>query len=129
MLKIIESVIRTPVRLPVKPGVKLSPGHVVKLEVYNGNLVATLCDNNNIFGLVGNRKIGLDDLSSFVKIYPQRAVVSLNKCDRNNKIEIGNSLYVSEGVLTTKKPFENSFCVAKVIEPPAGKKPMTILWL
>lgn len=133
MFKLIESLSTDPIRFPVKPGAVLAAGNIVSIVDYDDNLVIDLCDGNNPFGLLGNRCFGGNTINfnQKAKVYPQRMIVDLNKFDRKNKIVIGSSLYCSEqGILTSKKPFENAFVLAKVITPAEGKKNhMQILWL
>jgi hypothetical protein len=133
MFKVVESISKDSVRFPVKPGVKLTPGHVVKIVEYEGNLVVDLCDGYNAIGLLGNRCFGGNeiDFTKKAKVYPQRMIADVMKFDRKNAIESGNSLYCnSDGVLSSKKPFEGSMVLAKVISPATKKKrAMQILWL
>lgn len=122
-----------PVRFPIKPGAILAPGNVVSIVDYEGDLVIDLCNGNLPFGLISNRCFGgnLINLQRKANIYPQRMIVDLSKFDRNNDINIGSSLYCNEfGILSSKKPFDNSFVLGKVISPANDKKShMQILWL
>jgi hypothetical protein len=133
MFKIIESITKLPIRLPVKPGIRLVPGNIAKIIEFDNNLVFDLCDGYNALGIVGNRCIGGNELifNKMARVYPQRMIADINKFDRNNTIDIGSSLYSSfDGVLTSKKPFDNSIILAKVISPISKEnKRMTILWL
>ena len=133
MFKIVESLFMEPIRFPVKPGISLSPGNVVSIVEYKDDLVIDLCNGDSPFGLVGNRCFGgsLVDFERPANVYPQRMIVDLNRFDRDNKIQIGSSLYCNEeGLLSSKSPFENSFILAKVITPANEEKNhMQILWL
>jgi hypothetical protein len=132
-MKLVEAVGISPMRFPVKPGVKLVPGHVVKIVEYEGNLVVDLCDGYNAIGLLGNRCLGGNEINftKKAKIYPQRMIADVMKFDRKNTIESGNSLYCNtKGVLSSKKPFEGSMVLAKVVSPATeNKRAMQILWL
>ena len=83
--------------------------------------------------MVGNRCFGgnVVNFRQMANVYPQRMVVDLNRFDRENDIKIGDSLYCNKyGVLSSKKPFETAFILAKVITPAGdGKNHMQILWL
>ena len=133
MFKIIEVNTRDPVHLPVKPGIKLAPGHVVKVIDYQGDMVIDICSGNDALGLVKNRCTGGNKVDYLIKalVFPQRMIVNIDKFDRQNPIKAGDSLYCDEcGVLSSKRPFENSFVLAKVIEPfTKEKKYMQILWI
>lgn len=133
MFKVIEAISKDPVRLPVKPGVKLNPGNVIKVVEYNLDLVVDLCDGYSPWGLLGNKCIGGEsiDLLNIAKVFPQRMIVDLSKFDIKNPINIGSSLYCnSQGILSSKIPFEGAFILAKVITPAnSEKKHMSILWL
>jgi hypothetical protein len=122
-----------PVRFPIKPGISLHPGNVVSIIDFEGDLVIDLCDGNNPFGLLGNRCFGGSSINFQRKanVYPQRMIVDLNRFDRANEINIGASLYCNKlGVLSSKRPFENAFVLAKVITPADKEKNhMQILWL
>ena len=133
MFKLVESVFIDPIRFPIKPGISMSPGHVVSIVDYEGDLVVDLCDGNSPFGLVGNRCFGGSYLNIQKKanVYPQRMIVDLNRFDRSFDIDIGSSLYCNKlGLLSSNKPFENAFVLAKVITPANEvKSHMQILWL
>lgn len=133
MFKIVESMFMEPVRFPIKPGANLSPGHVGSIVDYEGHLVIDLCDGNVPFGLIGNRCFGGNfvDFGRKANVYPQRMVADLNRFDRDSEIRIGSSLYCNKaGLLSSKKPFDNSFVLAKVITPANEEKShMQILWL
>lgn len=133
MFKLVEAISLEPIRLPIKPGVKITPGHIVKTIEYEGSLVVDICDGYAPLGIAGNRCIGGQsvDYKKVVNVYPQRMIADLLKFDRNNLIEIGNSLYCDfSGVLTSKKPFENSIVLGKVITPAGdGRRYMQILWI
>lgn len=132
-MKLVEAVGIEPMRFPVKPGIKLTPGHVVKIVEYNGNLVVDLCDGYNAIGLLGNRCVGGNDIdfTKKAKVYPQRMIADVLKFDRKSIVEPGYSLYCNtRGVLTSKKPFEGSVVLAKVVSPATEKRrAMQILWL
>jgi hypothetical protein len=133
MFKIVESITTKPIKFPVKPGVKLVPGQVISLVDYGDDLVVDKCDGYAPFGLLGNRCIG-GNIVNFKKranTFPQRMIADLNVFDRDNEINVGNSLYCNkDGVLSSKKPFENSYALAKVITPAdKNRKHMQILWL
>lgn len=133
MFRVVESLSTDPIRFPVKPGVSLSPGHVVSIVDYKDDLVIDLCDGHTPFGLLGNRCFGGNtiDFHRKANIFPQRMVVDLNRFDRDNEIIIGSSLYCNnEGILSSKKPFDEALMLAKVITPATKKKNyMQILWL
>jgi hypothetical protein len=135
MFKLIESLCRDPLRFPVKPGTKLTPGHVVSIVEYEGYLVVDVCEGKNTLGLLGNRCVGgnqIDfDTKKFAKVFAQRMIVDVDKFDRTHKIEVGNSLYCNKrGMLSSKKPSDSSLVLAKVITPASeDKKHMQILWL
>lgn len=133
MFKLVESVCMEPVRFPIKPGIRLVPGHVVSIVDYKGDLVVDLCDGYSPFGLLGNRCFGGNfiDFQRKANIYPQRMVVDLNMFDREYEINIGSSLYCNKmGLLSSKRPFEYALVLAKVITPANEKKShMQILWL
>lgn len=133
MFKLVESISRDPVRLPIKPGTRLVPGNVVMVVEYEGNLVVDLCDGYKPFGLVENRCWGGYQLSftKKAKVYVQRMIADLNKFDRQSEIVPGCSLYCNRrGELTSKPPFEGSVILAKVVSPATDqKKQMQILWL
>jgi hypothetical protein len=133
MFKVVESLLMNPIRFPIKPGAKLLPGNVVSIVDYKNSLVIDLCDGNNPFGLLGNRCFGGNSINFSRKamVYPQRMIVDINRFDRENDIEIGDSLYCSkQGILSSQKPFDNSFMLAKVITPAnTQKNHMQILWL
>jgi hypothetical protein len=133
VFKIVESVSLSPIRLPVKPGIIVKSGHVVTIEDYNGYTVINICNGTNPFALVGKKCIGGNEVNThkMANIYPQRMIVELDNFDRKNDVEIGNSLYCStSGVLTSKKPFNSSVPLAKVIYAASVEKNhMQILWL
>lgn len=133
MFKLIDSAFLTPVRYPVKPEVKLTPGTVVCISDYNGCPVVDICNGNGAFALCGIRYQAGNciDFKKLALIYPQRAVINISKYDRKSVIKIGSSLYCNEsGELTADKPFENSIILAKVITPSnSEKKNIQILWL
>jgi hypothetical protein len=133
MLKLVEAVVVDPIRFPVKPGVKLLPGNVVKIVQYDNNLVVDLCDGYNAIGLLGNRCSGGNkiDFTKSAKVYPQRMIADIKHFDRNNLLSPGCSLYCNfDGVLSSKKPFESALILAKVISPITEKRnAMQILWL
>lgn len=129
-----DSLISGKIRLPVKPGMKLIPGTIVKISNYNNNVVVDICDGENPFGLIKNKVINLNDYIDFslmCEIHFHRMVLDTVRFDRKNYIEIGSSLYCNDkGLLTSKKPRDNSLILAKVISPSRGeKKHMTIFWL
>jgi len=135
MFKLIESMYQDPIRLPLKPGLKLTAGHVVKFAEYNGDVVIDLCDGYSPIGLLGNRCCG-GNVVDFTKrsralVYPQRMIADIGKFDRRNEVKVGDSLYCNaRGVLSSKRPFENAYVLAKVISiPSTEKKYMQILWL
>jgi hypothetical protein len=135
MFKIIESISPDPIRFPAKPEIKLTPGHIIKIIDYQGNLVVDLCDGSYAFGVVGNVVYGGSKLDfskgSIAHVYPQRMVANIEKFDRKSDPVVGCSLYCNtKGMLSAKKPFENAIVLAKVIYlPSAEKKHMQILWL
>ena len=133
MFRLVESTGPDPLRFPIKPGVKLMPGHVIKLVEHDGDLVADRCDGYAPLGLLGNRCIGKEnvDFSRRADIYLQRMIADVGKFDRRNKIKTGSSLYCNRrGILSSKKPFEGALVLAKVITPAnEEKKYMQILWL
>ena len=133
MFKVVESIFKEPVRFPIKPGIVLSPGNVVRLVDFEGNLVVDLCDGNIPFGLLGNRCFGGSSINFQRKanVYPQRMIVDLNRFDRAHEIKIGDSLYCNNiGLLSSNRPFENAFVLAKVITPASKEKNhMQVLWL
>jgi hypothetical protein len=131
--RLVESENPSPMRFPVKPGIKLMPGDVVKLIDYQGDMVADKCDGYNPLGLLGNKCVG-DDIINYSKsaqIYPQRMIADVGRFDRRNKIGIGSSLYCSKkGVLSSKQPYAGAMVLAKVITPANEEKShMQILWL
>ena len=137
MFKITES-IGDPINLPVKPGIKLLPGNIVSIIEYGDDLAIDLYhsyDGKSPFGIVGKRFVSEDgaavDLTKTVKVYFHRMVVELTKFDKFNKIEVGSSLYAhKKGILTSKKPYNDSVLLAKVISPKTDeKKFISILWL
>lgn len=133
MFNIIESINKSPIRLPIKPGISLYPGNIVSIIEYEGNTVVDLCTGNNPLGLVSNRCFGGNKINLYHKasIHMQRMVLNLNRFDRKNNIEIGNSLYCNaQGLLSSKKPFEDAFVLCKVITPASKENNyMQILWL
>jgi hypothetical protein len=133
MFKLIESENTNPIRFPLKPGVKLSPGHIVKIVEHQGSLVTDLCDGYNAMGIIGNKCVSGEriDFSKCANIYPQRMIANVDRFDRKNPIEIGSSLYCNgRGTLSSKKLYKDSMILAKVITPAsADKKYMQILWL
>jgi len=133
MFKVVEALSNDPVRFPVKPGAKLTPGHVVSLVEYEGHLVLDMCDGYRPFGLMASRCHGGNELDITKRIgaWPQRMVVNLDKFDRSSEVRSGNSLYCNRrGTLSTRKPFEGALPLAKVISPAdEEKKYMSILWL
>lgn len=133
MFKVVEAISKDPVRFPIKPGAKLIPGTVIKIVEYNKDLVVDLCDGYSPWGLLGNKCSGGDtiDFHNIAKVFPQRMIVDLSRFDKKNPIKIGSSLYCnSQGILSSKPPFEGAFILAKVITPAnAKKKSMSILWL
>jgi len=133
MFKLVESLFTEPVRFPIKPGVSLAPGHIVSIVDYEGDLVVDLCDGNSPFGLLGNRCFGggFIDFGRKANVYPQRMVVDLNRFDRDHEINIGSSLYCNKmGLLSSQRPSEHAFILAKVITPASEEKShMQILWL
>jgi len=133
MFKLIEAISLEPVRLPIKPGIKITPGHIVKIITYEDNLVVDICDGYDPLGIAGNRCIGGTsiDYKKIVRVYPQRMIADILKFDRKNNIQTGNSLYCDKrGVLTNVKPFENSIVLGKVITPADdGNRYMQILWI
>lgn len=132
-MKLVEAVGVEPIRFPVKPGAKLTPGNVVKIIEYENDLVVDICDGYNAIGLLGNRCLGGNkiDFTKKAKVYPQRMIADVVKFDRKNAIKPGYSLYCNtKGILSSKKPFESSVVLAKVITPASEKsKAMQILWL
>ncbi len=135
MLKLVEASYKDPLRFPIKPGLKLTSGHVVSIVEYEGNLVVDICDGKNPLGLLGNRCVGgnqIDfDTKKFAKVFSQRMIVNIDKFDRTHKIEVGNSLYCNKrGMLTSKKQSDNCLVLAKVISTVSeDKKYLQILWL
>lgn len=133
MFKIVESMSLEPVRLPVKPSTKITSGHIVKTTVYKGSVVIDICDGYEPLGIAGNRCVGGNELdySKIVMVYPQRMIADILKFDRKNNIDIGNSLYCNKkGILTSKKPFDNSIVLGKVITPASkSQRYMQILWI
>jgi hypothetical protein len=133
MFKLVESINREPIRFPVAPEAKLTPGHIVSVYDHDGTLVIDICDGINPFGILGNRCIGgnVIDFKKVAKVFPQRMIADINKFDRKSNIEVGSSLYCNKhGMLTSQKPCENSLVLAKVITPASeNKKYMQILWL
>lgn len=133
MLKIVEAVNKNSVRLPVKPGVKITPGHIVKTTMFGNQLVIDVCDGDSPFGISGNRCIGgtFVDYKRIVRVYLQRMIVNITKFDRNSNMGIGDSVYCNEvGVLTSNKPFLDSIVLGKVILPASdNRKDIQILWL
>jgi len=133
MFKVVESMCSEPIRFPIKPGVSISPGHVLSIVEYEGCLVFDISDGRQPFGVAGNRVKGADglDYRLIVKGYIHRMILDISKFDRKNRIDIGTSLYCSqEGTLTSKRPYPDSVLLAKVIAPAGpGKKHMNILWL
>ena len=133
MFRLVEAANTDPVRFPIKPGAKLTPGCVIKITEYEGNQVADLCDGYSPLGILGNRCVGGNtiDFMRSANIFLQRMVADVGKFDRRNKVGVGTSLYCSRrGVLSSKKPFEGSIVLAKVITPAnKEKKHMQILWL
>jgi len=133
MFKLVEATNLDPVRFPVAPGAKLTPGHIVSIYDDEGTLVIDICDGINPFGILGNRCVGgnVIDFKKVAKVFPQRMIADIDKFDRKSNIEIGSSLYCNKhGILTSQKLRENSLVLAKVITPASkDKKHMQILWL
>jgi len=133
MFKLVEAASPDPMRFPIKPGTKLTPGDVVRIVEYQGDMVTERCDGYSALGLLGNRCIGGEDVdfSKMAKIYPQRMIADVGRFDKRSQIEVGSSLYCSKrGVLSSKKPFAGAMILAKVITPASKeKKHMQILWL
>ena len=131
--RLVESENPHPMRFPVKPGVKLMPGDVVKIVTYQDDLVADRCDGYNALGLLGNRCVGDNGINYTIQaqIYPQRMIADVGRFDRKNKIGIGSSLYCNKrGILSSKKPYLSAMVLAKVITPANEEKShMQILWL
>lgn len=133
MFRLVESISKDPVRFPIKPGVRLVPGQIVMLTDYQGDLVLDICQGYNPLGILGNRCWGGSTLNFTKKgnVYLQRMIADVSKFDRENNIEIGDSLYCNDsGVFTSSRPFFDSLVLAKVISPGNNKKKhMQILWL
>lgn len=124
-----------PMRFPIKPGIKASPGSIVKIVDYLGTQVIDICDGYCAIGILGNRCIGGNevDFTKKAKVYPQRMVANIDRFDRIPEIGVGDSLYCNEkGILSTVKPFASAMLLAKVITPnfkKNQKRYMQILWL
>lgn len=133
MFKLVEAMSLEPIRFPIKPGVKITPGHIVKTTIYKDTIVIDICDGHKPLGIAGNRCIGGNeiDYKKVVKVYPQRMIADLLKFDRKNNIDIGNSLYCNDkGMLTSEKPFEDAIVLGKVITPAnESRRYMQILWI
>lgn len=133
MFKLVESTNSDPVRFPVAPGAKLTPGHIVSVYEHENHLVIDICDGREPLGILGNRCVGGNtiDFKNLAKVFPQRMIANISKFDRKNEIKIGDSLYCNErGVLSSKKPFKDSVILAKVITPVSKEnKHIQILWL
>lgn len=135
MFRLVESINQDPVRLILKPGLKLTSGCIVKIVEHEGIPVVDICDGKHAFGILGNRCWSSDviDFSkrSMAYVYPQRMIANIDKFDRRCDIQSGCSLYCnSKGILSSKKPFEHAIALAKVIYVPnQEKKHMQILWL
>lgn len=133
MFRIVESICSESVRFPIKPGVNISPGHILSIVEHEGCLVFDISNGCQPFGVAGNRVKGADNLDYrlIVHGYIHRMILDISKFDRKNRIDIGTSLYCSqEGMLTSKRLYPDSILLAKVIAPAgSGKKHMNILWL
>jgi hypothetical protein len=136
LLKIVEKIADSPVRMLVKPGVKFFPGFIVKLVDYGQDVVCDLCDGPGAVGVAGSRCYVKTDGVSFdpklmLKVWPQRMVFRTDRYEEEGfPEEGGHPLYVSQrGLLTGVKP-ERGLCVARLISPPdADRTYLEALWL
>jgi hypothetical protein len=134
MFKIVESINKAPIRFPIKPGVKIVPGCVVRLNELDGNIVVDISDGENVFGIASNACKNISGRLCFgdiVNVHVQRMIIRTDRFDKKYDIDIGSSLYVNKyGILTSLKPFDKSYIVAKVITPASEQKQfIEALWL
>jgi hypothetical protein len=133
MFKIVECAFTHPIRMPVKPGIRISAGHIVRTIDYKNHVVVDISDGYSFLGVAGNRcKGGAEvDYGNVVKIFPQRMVLRIDKYDKKYPMGAGSSLYVGfDGILTSRKPHERAVITAKVISPETEeRKFIEILYL
>lgn len=119
MLKIVESIYSRFVRLPIKPGIKLVPGQLVKTANYKDYTVIDVSDGYNVFGICSNRVYSENievDYKCLAKVYCQKSIVHTDNFDRNCKLSIGCSLYSNQhGMLTSNKLYNNFIIIGKLI--------------
>ncbi len=134
MFKICEKLCG-PVRVMAKPGVRFIPGRAAKLcESSTGNLICDISDGYSVFGLIGNYNF-VDEFSfefdDMVELNVARMVFRTDQYVKKFEYNTGNPLYINKrGIFTVEKPFENSYCVGRVITGPReGKQWFEGLWL
>ena len=137
MLKIVEKVVSSPVRFPIKPGIKVKAGMVGRLVEYDGHLVVDISDDGSqVFGVIGNKRF-IDgksvsfDREDLVNIWPQRMVFKTDIYDKTAEYENGQALYVNDGLLTAKSVEGGSPLVARLTRTPSAdeKSYIEVLWL
>jgi hypothetical protein len=110
MFKLIESSIKGFIRFPQYGDDLIKPGMIVQLIEINKNIYCELSDGTRPFGVVS----GVDD--SFIKIFNQKMIFRTDRFEINLEYKSGSLLFVNEfGLLTTKKFYEDSVLVGKVI--------------
>jgi hypothetical protein len=133
LFKIIKVAEKRPVRLPIKPGIKVYPGYVMMTAQYDNNLVLDISDGKGIFGIAGKKCIGGSNFSyqNVLEVWVQKMVFQTDKFDKTYEILKGSLLYVNnKGLLTSNKSNENIVSVGEVIVPlQNNKKYIEVHWL
>jgi hypothetical protein len=136
MLKVVEKIYESPIRMIAKPGVKFEPGQVGRIiELPNGTAICDISDGMSAIGIVGSRRFITGELSflpeDMIRLWTQRMVFRTDRYDKRFKYETGAALYVNRfGLLSLEPAIEGAHYVARVITGPSrNHRHFEALWL
>lgn len=126
MFKIIEK-ISYPIRLPIKPNVKLKPGMVGRITDFENNTVIDIGNSHMFSGIIGNRRYSNTASISWekehlVKIWTGRMIFRTDMFDRSSKFKDSRIYVNKEGLLTSEEPFDDACIVARLISGPSDSR-------
>lgn len=113
MINIVNSLQDEPIRLMGLAGFKYEPGRVVEIAEIDNNTVCICSDGSKPFGVVAESS----DQFGLVKIWYDSMTYKTDKFEQGENYKNNALLYVSEsGLVTSRKPYENSILVGYVIK-------------
>ena len=136
MFKIVEKLCDSPIRMLVKPGVKIRCGVVVKLIDFNGDIVADICDDGkSAFGITSNYCFNKTNAIIYnkyymINIWSQRMVFRTTNFNKGSEYNPGTAIYTNKNGILTAEKYNDGICIARVISGPGnGRNWMECLWL